>query len=125
MCAAVALAALRAQAVGFGDESRPGPLVFDPFAVPSLLTDIATVRVRERVAVVGTVDVMSRKQWVGGPTLEVTITDWTGSLVLAFLGRRRINGIEIGRTLVAGGTVIRRRGRDHILNPYVWLCPEG
>ncbi len=124
MCAAVGLSILQKELTAREDAPRTVPLDFDPFVVPSHFTALAAVLPRARTAVAGTVEVVSCRNWVGGPTLEVTLEDGTGSLVLAFLGRRRVAGIRIGRTLVAGGTVIRRRGRNVILNPYVWLTKD-
>jgi hypothetical protein len=42
-------------------------------------------------------------------------------LCLAFLGRRRIAGIEPGRQLTAAGTVGFHHGRRVVLNPWYWL----
>jgi hypothetical protein len=59
--------------------------------------------------------------WGGGTALEVTRDDGTDALGLAFLGRHRIAGIDLGRQLTAGGTIVQRRGRRLLMNPHIWL----
>jgi hypothetical protein len=110
--------------------STPVPLPsgrreFDPFVPPTDLTSVASIWPRSRVAVAGTVAEVSGADWVGGVVLEVTLEDATGSLVLTFFGRHSIGGIEPGRRLIAGGTIVRHRGRQLIMNPYVWLEPHS
>jgi hypothetical protein len=124
MCALAVLSSAQAetQATVRDDARRATWLDFDPFLPPSQLTPMVDLRARVRVAVSGTVVAVSRTRWDGGPALEVTLEDKTGSLVLAFLGRRRISGIEDGRRLVAGGRVLSHRGRLLLLNPFVWFA---
>jgi RecJ-like exonuclease len=98
---------------------------FDPFTAAAA-TPISTVRVRDRVAVAGTVTELTVQYWVGGTqALHVTVTDDTGSLVVAFLGRRRVAGVEAGRAVTVAGAVIHYRGRALIMNPYLWLTGEA
>lgn len=97
---------------------------FNPFTPPAHLTPAGQAYARARVAVGGTVTNIAHTQWAGGPALEATITDDSGSLVLAFLGRREIAGVQVGRQLTAGGTVVPRRGRLIIMNPNLWLAPD-
>lgn len=94
---------------------------FDPFTAPAA-TPIGTVRVRDRVAVAGTVTDLTVHHWVGGvPALHVTVTDDTGSLVVAFLGRTRFAGVDVGCAITVAGALILRSGRPLIMNPYLWL----
>jgi RecG-like helicase len=51
------------------------------------------------------------------PTLEAELFDGSGSVTLVWLGRRRIAGIEPGRTLTASGRVASFDGRRVIYNP--------
>lgn len=97
---------------------------FDPFTPPAHRTPAGDAEPRARIAVAGTVTDIAHTQWAGGPALEATITDDSGSLVLAFLGRREIAGVQVGRHLTAGGTVVPRRGRLIIMNPNLWLAPD-
>ena len=93
----------------------------DPFTAPAP-TAISTARVRHRVAVAGTVTDLTVRRWAGGiPALHVTVTDDTGSLVVAFVGRTSVTGVDLGRTVTVAGAVIRHRGRSLVMNPYLWL----
>jgi hypothetical protein len=51
------------------------------------------------------------------PTLEAELFDGSGSVTLVWLGRRRIPGIEPGRTLTAAGRFASFDGRRVIYNP--------
>jgi hypothetical protein len=51
------------------------------------------------------------------PTLEAELFDGSGSVALVWLGRRRIPGIEPGRTLTAHGRFASFDGRRVIYNP--------
>lgn len=70
-----------------------------------------------------TIERVESRAWVGGPVLEATVGDGSGSLALAFLGRRAVAGVEPGRALVAAGTVAVHAGRRVVMNPLIWLKP--
>ena len=55
------------------------------------------------------------------PTLEAELYDGTQSILLVWLGRRRIAGIEPGRRLIARGRVGVCEGRSVIYNPWYEL----
>ena len=55
------------------------------------------------------------------PTLEAELFDGSGSVTLVWLGRRRIPGIEPGRTLTARGRFGAFDGRRVIYNPWYEL----
>ncbi|SDC73298.1 hypothetical protein SAMN05660690_2328 [Geodermatophilus telluris] len=55
------------------------------------------------------------------PTLEAELFDGSGSVTLVWLGRRRIPGIEPGRTLTARGRFGNFEGRKVIYNPWYEL----
>ncbi len=55
------------------------------------------------------------------PTLEAELFDGSGSVTLIWLGRRRIPGIEPGRTLTARGRFADSDGRRVIYNPWYEL----
>lgn len=57
------------------------------------------------------------------PTLEAELFDGSGSVVLIWLGRRQIPGIEPGRTLTARGRIADNAGRSVIYNPWYELSP--
>lgn len=55
------------------------------------------------------------------PTLEAELFDGSASIVLVWLGRRRIAGVEPGRRLVARGRVGVHDGKLAIYNPWYEL----
>jgi hypothetical protein len=55
------------------------------------------------------------------PTLEADLYDGSDVVTLVWLGRRRIAGIEPGRTLTARGRIAVRDDRKVIYNPYYEL----
>jgi RecJ-like exonuclease len=55
------------------------------------------------------------------PTLEAELFDGSGSVSLVWLGRRRIPGIEPGRSLTARGRFGVFEGRQVIYNPWYEL----
>jgi hypothetical protein len=55
------------------------------------------------------------------PTLEAELFDGSGSVTLVWLGRRRIPGIEPGRTLTARGRFGSFEGHEVIYNPWYEL----
>ncbi|GAA4025227.1 MULTISPECIES: OB-fold nucleic acid binding domain-containing protein [Allokutzneria] len=54
-------------------------------------------------------------------TLEAELYDGTDGVLLVWLGRRRIPGIEPGRTIKARGRLAVRDGRKVLYNPYYEL----
>jgi len=91
-------------------------------ADPAVL--IGTVRWRERAKVRGRVRSMRVQPWAGVASLECVIVDDTGGLVLVFLGRRQVPGVELGRRLIAWGMVGEHRGYLAILNPEIEIVGE-
>ncbi|TQS41271.1 OB-fold nucleic acid binding domain-containing protein [Cryptosporangium phraense] len=57
------------------------------------------------------------------PTLEAELFDGSGSMTIIFIGRRRIAGIEPGRSLTVEGRLALRDGRKVIFNPAYTLEP--
>lgn len=55
------------------------------------------------------------------PTLEAELWDGSGTVLLVWLGRRRIAGIEPGRSLLARGRLATRDNRLVIYNPWYEL----
>ncbi len=55
------------------------------------------------------------------PTLEAELFDGSGSVTLVWLGRRRIPGIEPGRTVTARGRFADVEGKRVIYNPWYEL----
>jgi amino acid transporter len=80
-------------------------------------TPIGEVQWRHRARVAGRVKSVRVQPRAGVPSLECTLVDETGGLLLIFQGRRQIPGIQPGVRLVAEGMVGERDRRLAILNP--------
>ena len=62
----------------------------------------------------------------GVPSLEVMISDGTGTITAVFSGRRSIIGIEHGRAVIFEGVAIPQRDRCVIFNPaYTLIAPAA
>lgn len=71
----------------------------------------------ERTTVHGTVKKVSFRPQGSVPIYEVVISDGTGLVRLAFLGRRYIAGIDPGRHMSATGLIQDRKGELVMMNP--------
>jgi amino acid transporter len=78
---------------------------------------IAELRPRQRARVTGRVRSVRVQAGGGVPSIECTIADATGQLMLIFQGRRRVPGIEPGARLTAEGMVGEQRRRTAMINP--------
>ena len=99
-----------------GDDGH-GPL-------PDDRTRIAEVAHRQRTRVAGRVSSVRVQPQAGVSTLECTLTDETGGLVLVFLGRKSIAGMAVGTRLVATGVVGDHGGHLAMLNPTYEILPD-
>ena len=95
----------------------------DPFVSPAPTHRVVDAPLRSHVVLHGLVLDQHAVDWAGGPVLEVTLSDGTDGVCLALFGRRRIVGIEPGRTLTVAGTLGKRDGRAVLMNPLYWLHP--
>lgn len=80
---------------------------------------------REQACVVGRLRSVRFTPRMNLPTLEAELYDGTGTVSLIWLGRRRISGIEPGRTLVVRGRISDQGLRRVIYNPWYELRPAG
>jgi amino acid transporter len=80
-------------------------------------TPIANVASRQRVKVAGRVKSVRVQPRAGTSNLECVLSDGTGGLLLVFVGRPKIAGIEPGARLVAEGMVGAWGRRPAMLNP--------
>jgi amino acid transporter len=80
-------------------------------------TAIEDIEWRRRVKVAGRIRSLRVETAQGTANLECEITDETGNLLLVFMGRRRIPGVELGTRLLVEGTVGSWKHRLAILNP--------
>ncbi len=79
----------------------------------------------KRVTVTGRLTSVRYTPRTNLPTLEAELFDGSGSVTLVWLGRRRIAGIEPGRTLTAEGRLAMRDDRKVIFNPHYNLEPAA
>jgi hypothetical protein len=75
----------------------------------------------EEVTVLGRLRSVELRPRDAVATLEAELYDGTDGVMLIWLGRRRIPGIEPGRTLKARGRIAVRDGRKVLYNPYYEL----
>jgi hypothetical protein len=64
---------------------------------------------------------MRIQPWADIASLECLIVDETGGLLLVFLGRRKVAGVDLGREVVAEGMVGQSRGYLAMLSPELEL----
>lgn len=88
-------------------------------------TAVSRCRLGGEVCIAGTLKAVVLRPLAGVPTLEAELYDGTGSVLLVFLGRRRIRGLEPGRALVARGRLTKRDGRPTLYNPAYELRVAG
>jgi hypothetical protein len=84
---------------------------------------IASAPDRERVVLRGTLRTVTLRPRGGVPALEAELDDGTGSIVVVWLGRRRISGIAPGRSLEIQGRIGRHDGQRIMYNPRYELMP--
>ena len=103
---------------------EPGKEVREPgLDVPGTVS-ISEVRPRTPARVAGRVRSVRVQPWAGVPSLECTLDDGSGRVLVTFMGRRRVPGIEPGARLLVEGMVGTHRGQPAILNPiYEILAP--
>ncbi len=80
-------------------------------------TPICDLRPRQRARVFGRVKAVRVQAGAGVPSVECTISDASGQLMLVFQGRRRVPGIEPGARLVVEGMAGERGRRIVMVNP--------
>jgi hypothetical protein len=74
---------------------------------------------RKEVTVAGEISSLRIVPRAGAPSLEATLSDGSGSLVVVWTGRRHIPGVAPGKRLVVSGRGTRQGagGRLTLLNP--------
>ena len=83
------------------------------------VTAIGEAKPREEVTVAGEISSLRIVPRAGTPSLEATVNDGTGSMVIVWTGRRRIPGVAPGKRLVltGRGTPQGPGGRLTVFNP--------
>ena len=80
---------------------------------------------RSVVDVTGTIRTVTLQPRAGTPSVEAELYDGSATVVLVFLGRRRIAGIVAGRVLRATGRVAVDGDKRVMFNPRYELRPHG
>jgi hypothetical protein len=81
-------------------------------------TPIAEAPERERVTLQGTLRTVTLRPRGGVPALEAELYDGSDSLLLLWLGRRRIAGIHPGRAIRVEGRIGVHDGERVMYNPH-------
>lgn len=81
------------------------------------VTPIGEVEWRTHARIRGTIRSMRIQPWADVASLECVVVDETGGILLVFLGRRKVAGIELGREIVAESMVGQSRGYLAMLSP--------
>lgn len=83
------------------------------------VTPIGDAEPRQEVTVAGEISSIRIVPRAGTPSLEATVNDGSGSLVVVWTGRRNIPGVAPGKRLVLSGrgTPQGAAGRLTVLNP--------
>lgn len=100
----------------FGRKQHAETSAADEFFRP-----LAETQPRVRTHVLGQVFRLKLRPSAGLPSLEVTITDDSGSVTVIWTGRRAIAGIALGRRIIVTGVPIQRDGGLVFLNPWYQL----
>jgi amino acid transporter len=88
-----------------------------PNGPPPGTTRIRDLRWRQRARVAGRIRSVRVQPRAGISSLECTLVDGTGQLLLVFQGRRLVPGIEPGARLIVEGIVGERNKRPAMINP--------
>ena len=83
------------------------------------VTPIGEAAPRQEVTVAGEISSIRVVPRAGSPSIEATVSDGTGSMVVVWTGRRSIPGVAPGRRLVLSGRGAPQGagGRLMVLNP--------
>jgi RecG-like helicase len=83
------------------------------------VTAMAEARPRADTSVVGEISSMRIVPRAGSPSLEATVSDGTGTVLLVWTGRRHIAGVSPGKRLMVSGRASPQGGRGRLvfLNP--------
>jgi hypothetical protein len=83
------------------------------------VTPIGDAKPRQEITVAGEISSIRIVPRAGTPSMEATVSDGSGSLVVVWTGRRSIPGVAPGKRLVLSGrgTPQGAAGRLAVLNP--------
>jgi hypothetical protein len=78
---------------------------------------------REQVVVNGVLRTVTLRPRGGVPALEAELDDGSGVITVVWLGRRRITGVDPGRSITVTGCIGRQGGVPLMFNPRYELRP--
>ena len=84
---------------------------------------IADAPEREQVVVNGVLRTVTLRPRGGVPALEAELDDGSGVITVVWLGRRRITGVDPGRSVTVAGCIGRQGGVPLMFNPRYELRP--
>ncbi len=98
--------------------ARPERLKTMAMPIVAGATPISDLEWRRRARVAGRVKALRVQPMSGVPSLECTLIDASGeALVVVFLGRRSVAGVETGTKMIVEGTVGKHHDRLAMINP--------
>ena len=84
---------------------------------------IADAPERQQVVVSGVFRTVTLRPRGGVPALEAELDDGSGTITVVWLGRRRIAGVDPGRSVTVSGCIGRQAGVPIMFNPRYELRP--
>jgi hypothetical protein len=84
---------------------------------------IADAPDRDRVRLRGTLRTVTLRPRGGVPALEAELFDGSGTIMVVWLGRRRIAGVTPGRSMEVQGRIGQHDGQRIMYNPRYELIP--
>jgi hypothetical protein len=84
---------------------------------------IAEADDRQRVTLQGVLRTVTLRPRGGVPALEAELDDGSGVITVVWLGRRRITGVDPGRSVTVSGCIGRQGGVPIMFNPRYELRP--
>ena len=84
---------------------------------------IADAPEREQVVVSGVLRTVTLRPRGGVPALEAELDDGSGVITVVWLGRRRITGVDPGRSMTVAGCIGRQGDVPIMFNPRYELRP--
>ena len=84
---------------------------------------IADAPEREQVIINGVLRTVTLRPRGGVPALEAELDDGSGVITLVWLGRRRISGVDPGRSVTVWGCIGRQNDVPIMFNPRYELRP--
>lgn len=79
---------------------------------------------RDKVVVSGSIVELAQKSKGDQPKLVVEVRDDSGSVMVAWIGRRSIPGVEVGRLIRLHGRISCQAGMRTMYNPRYELLPS-